>query len=150
MANSIRSFMNTIPLVRKPYYAPGEEKQCKPQYGNSKSSGAFNLDIYGVRTTDDEPVLPPPEKYGRVWAELENIAKSISQHTTGSCMVEVIPFPSVPIVAGREGRVRALIRLRISYQLGMDEPLGPPEQLAVAEVEKELKALGIAPRQPTH
>ena len=58
----------------------------------------------------------------------------------------VTPFPTLAIVDGRDGKVESVLRLRISHGSGINEPVGALQRRAVAEVEKQLKALGVAPR----
>jgi hypothetical protein len=74
------------------------------------------------------------------------MAERVSQHTSDSCSLEVIPFPFVAIIDGRDGKVEAIIRLRISHGRGLDQPAGMPEQRALEEVEKELDSMGIKRR----
>ncbi len=129
-----------------PYYAPVENGHPSHSSGIQRIQVGFNVDIYGVRTADDEPVPPPAEEYGLGWAELQKIADMVSEHVANSCSLEVIPFPSVAIIDGRDGKVESLHRLRISHRAGIDEPVGVPEQRALDEVEEQLKAIGLAPR----
>ena len=107
----------------------------------------FNVDVYGVRTEDTEPAMPPPQEYALAYAELQKLAESVSQHASDSCSVEVIPFSSTAIIDSRNhGQVEAMIRIQISHGRGLDQPAGPAEKRALEEVEKELKSLGIAHR----
>jgi hypothetical protein len=122
-----------------PYYARVEN-------GTQRSQAGFHVDVYGVRTVDDEPVPPPAEEYGLAWAELQTIADTVSEALADSCSLEIIPFPTLAIVDGRDGKVESLLRLRISHGAGINEPVGALQRRALAEVEKQLKALGVAPR----
>ena len=107
----------------------------------------FNVDVYGVRTEDNEPTMPPPQEYALSCAELQKLAESISRHSTDSCSLEVIPFPSTAIIDTRNhGQVEATIRIQISHERGLNQPAGSPEKCALEEVEKELKSLGIVHR----
>ena len=91
--------------------------------------------------------MPPPQEYALGYAELQKIAERVSQHTSDSCSLEVIPFSSTAIIDSRNhGQVEAMIRIQISHERGLDQPAGPPEQRALEEVERELKTLGIAHR----
>ena len=89
--------------------------------------------------------MPPPHEYELGYTELQNIAERVSQHSTDCCSLEVIPFPNVAII-DREGKVEAIIRIRISHWRGLDQPAGPAEQRALEEIEEELSGLGIARR----
>ena len=108
--------------------------------------GGFNVDVYGIRTEDDEAAAPPPEEYGLGWATLLELADKVGAHTPGSCCLDVIPLPSIAIIDGRDGAVEAMIRLRISHSRGPDEPAGVTEQRALEEIEQELESLGVRRR----
>lgn len=148
MSENIRSLIEEHHAFYEvlPYYAPVENGHPSHSSGIQRIQVGFNVDIYGVRTADDEPVPPPAEEYGLGWAELQKIADMVSEHVANSCSLEVIPFPSVAIIDGRDGKVESLHRLRISHRAGIDEPVGVPEQRALDEVEEQLKAIGLAPR----
>jgi hypothetical protein len=129
-----------------PYYAPaGHDHTTRPRAGMQRIQAGFNVDIYGVRTADDEPAPPPAEEYEVAFVELQRIVDIVSEVVADSCSVEIIPFPSVAIVDGRDGKVKSLLRLRISHRAGIDGPVGIPEQRALDEIEKQLKAMGLAP-----
>jgi hypothetical protein len=130
-----------------PYYGPAENGHLSHPAGIQRVQAGFNVDIYGVRTADDEPMPPPAEEYGLGWAELQRIADTVSEYMADSCSLEVIPFPSVAIIDARNGKVESLIRLRISHRGGIHEPIGVPEQRALEEIEKTLRTLGVTPRQ---
>jgi hypothetical protein len=129
-----------------PFYAPAEDGPPGRTTGAQRVQAGFNVDVYGVRTTDDEPVPPAAEEYGLGWEELNHIANTVSEYVAHSCSLEVIPFPSVAIIDARDGKVESLHRLRISHREGIEGPVGVPEQRALDEVEKQLKALGLVPR----
>ena len=129
-----------------PYYVSLEEKYVSLPAATRRVQAGFNVDVYGVRTEDNEPAPPPPENYGLGWAELQRIAERVSQHNSDACSLEVIPFPSVAIIDGRDGKVEAIIRLRISHCRGLEQPAGLPEQRALEEVEKELESIGVKRR----
>jgi hypothetical protein len=130
-----------------PYYVLLEERiEGRPATTRRVHAG-FDIDIYGERTTNDTSWTPPPEKYWLGYAELQRIAETVSQHATGSCSLEVIPFPSSVVFDTRDhGKLEATFRLRISHGRGLDQPAGLPEQGALEEVGKELRSLGFARR----
>jgi len=130
-----------------PDYVYLEERPVGLPAGTRRVQAGFNVDVYGVRTEDNEPAMPPPNEYALGYTELQKIAERVSQHSSDSCSVEVIPFPNVAFIDPRnQGRVEAMIRISISHFRGLDQPAGPPEQRALEEVENELKSLGIAQR----
>lgn len=130
-----------------PEYIQLEERPVGLPVKTRRVQAGFNVDVYGIRPEDNEPAMPPPYEYALGYAELRKLAERVSQHTTDSCSLEVIPFPSTAIIDARKhGRVEALIRIRISHERGLDQPAGQPEERALQEVEKELKAMGVAHR----
>jgi len=130
-----------------PYYVLFDERPVGLAATNRRVQAGFHVDVYGVRTEDDEPAMPPPHEYALGYVELQKLAARISQRTTDSCSLEVIPFPSTAIIDTRNhGHVEAMIRIQISHDRGLNQPAGLPEQQALEEVERELKSLGIARR----
>ena len=130
-----------------PYYVLLDERPVGLPATIRTIQAGFNVDVYGVRTEDTEPAMPPPQEYALGYAELQKLAERVSHHTSDSCSLEVIPFSSVAIIDSRNhGQVEAMIRIQISHERGLDQPAGPAEQRALEEVEKELKSLGIAHR----
>ena len=127
-----------------PYYVEFDDRPVGLPATTRRVPAGFNVDVYGVRTEDNEPVTPPPHDYSLACAELQMLATKVSQHATDSCTLEVIPFPSIAIIDTRaHGKVEAMVRIRVSHDRGLDQPGGPAEQRALEEVEKELKNLGI-------
>src|SRR5208283_2833553 len=134
MADSIGSLVKEHHAFYEvsPYYVEIEEGPGGLPATTPRVHAGFNVDVYGVRTNDDEPEPPPLEKYTLGYAELQMMAERVYQHTSDTCFLEVIPFPFA-IVDGRDGKVEAMIRLRISHLRGLDQPAGPPEQRALEE-----------------
>jgi len=128
-----------------PYYVELDERPVGLPEKTRRVQAGFEVDVYGVRTEDNEPAMPPPQEYELGYTGLQKLAERVSQHATDSCTIGVIPFPSVAII-DREGKVEAMIRIRISHWRGLDQPAGPAEQRALDEVEDELRSLGIARR----
>jgi len=130
-----------------PYYIELDERPVgRPASCRSVQAG-FHVDVYGVRTEDNEPAMPEPGKYGLGVVELQKLAEKVSQHSSDSSFVEVIPFSSTAIIDNRNhGQVEYMIRIQISHDRGIEHPSGPSEQRALQEVERELKNLGIARR----
>ena len=130
-----------------PDYVELEERPVGRPAKTRRVQAGFNVDVYGVRTEDNEPAMPSPQEYALGYAGLQKIAEGVSQHASDSCSLEAIPFPSLAIIDSRnQGQVEAMIRIRISHGRGLDQPAGPAEQRALEEVENELKSLGIARR----
>ena len=130
-----------------PYYVLLDERPVGLPATTRTVQAGFNVDVYGVRTEDTEPAMPPPQEYALAYAELQKLAESVSQHASDSCSLEVIPFSSTAIIDSRNhGQVEAMIRIQISHGRGLNQPAGSPEQRALEEVERELKSLGIAHR----
>jgi hypothetical protein len=130
-----------------PYYVFLDERPVGLPAVTRTVQAGFNVDVYGVRTEDDEPAMPPPQEYVLAYTELQKLAERVSQHASDSCSLEVIPFFSTAIIDSRNhGQVEAMIRIQISHERGLSQPAASPEQRALEEVERELKGLGIAHR----
>src|SRR5271165_6356726 len=99
-----------------PDYVELEERPVGRPAKTRRVQAGFNVDVYGVRTEDNEPAMPPPHEYALGCAELEKLAESISRHSTDSCSLEVIRFPSTAVIDSRNhGQVEAMIRIQISH-----------------------------------
>jgi len=130
-----------------PYYVLLDERPIGLPATTRTVQAGFNVDVYGVRTEDAEPAMPPPQEYALGCAELQKLAERVSQHASDSCSLEVIPFSSTAIIDSRNhGQVEAMIRIQISHGRGLNQPAGLPEQRALEEVERGLKTLGLAHR----
>src|SRR5208282_6501314 len=84
-----------------PYYVLLDERPLGLPATTRTVHAGFNVDVYGVRTEDTEPAMPPPKEYALAYAELQKLAESVSQHGSDSCSVEVIPFSSTAIIDSR-------------------------------------------------
>jgi hypothetical protein len=128
-----------------PYYASVEEKHGGPAARTRTIQAGFDVDIFGVNP-NNEMVSPGSDPdYVLSYAELNEIAKEISHHTSGSCSFEVIPFPSRMVLGGPgHAQVEGMLRIRISHSRGLDQPAGLPEQQALQELEKQLHNVGLA------
>jgi hypothetical protein len=130
-----------------PYYVQLEDRPVGLPVTTRRAQAGFNIDVYGIRTEDNEPMMPPPHDYALGYAELQKLAATVSQHTEASCSLEVIPFPSTAIIDTRDhGKVEAILRITVSHERGLDQPAGPAEQRALEEVEKELRSRGVMHR----
>jgi hypothetical protein len=130
-----------------PYYVLLDERPVGLPATTGSVQAGFNVDVYGIRTEDNEPAMPPPQEYALGCAELQKLVEKVSQHASDSCSLEVIPFFSTAIIDSRNrGQVEAMIRIQISHERGLNQPAGSPEKCALEEVEAELKNLGIAHR----
>ena len=104
----------------------------------------FDVDVYAVRTDPADPFMPPPTEYARGSAALAAIAKRVADDIAGACWVEAFPFPT-SVTFGVKGHSRepaAMFRITISLS-HPEGSVGAPEHRALAEVERQLKALGI-------
>ncbi len=92
------------------------------------------------------PPGPDPD-YALACCELKTVAEAVSNGRGNSCSIEVISSPSRAVIDTRDhARVEATIRIRIAHLGNLNEPAGLPEQCALEELERQLKALGIARR----
>jgi hypothetical protein len=112
-----------------------------------RAQAGFDVDIYAARTGHADPFMPPPREYARGSAALAAIAKGVAHNSAGACWVEAFPFPtSVTFgVRGHAGEPAAMFRIRIALSHSHGS-VGAPEHQALAEVERQLKALGIVRR----
>ena len=130
-----------------PYYVLLDDRPVGLPATTRTVQAGFNVDVYGVRTENTEPAMPPPQEYALAYAELQKLVERVSLHASNSCSLEVIPFFSTAIIDTRNhGQVEAMIRIQISHGRGLNQPAGSPEQRALQEVERELKSLGFAHR----
>jgi hypothetical protein len=108
----------------------------------------FDVDIYAARTEHADPFMPPPKQYAGGSAALAAIAERVAGDIAGACWVEAFPFPTSATfgVRGHAGEPAAMFRIRISLSLPPARSVGAPESQALVEVERQLKALGIARR----
>ena len=143
-----------VPLVTEhrafyevsPYYRVLEEKHG-PEATTRSLQGGFDVDIYGVNTRNELAFPGSDGHYARGCAGLQKIAEEVSDHTSGSCVLEVIPFSSRIVFDNRNSdTVEGMIRIRISHRRGLDQPAGPTEEHALEEVEKQLQGMGVTRR----
>jgi hypothetical protein len=108
----------------------------------------FDVDIYAARIDHAGPFMPPPKDYARGSASLTAIAKRVADDVNGACCVEAFPFPTSATfgVRGHAGEPAAMFRIRISLSLPPARSIGAPESQALAEVERQLKTLGVVRR----
>ena len=143
-----------VPLVKEhrasyevsPYNLVLEGKHG-PEATTRNLQGGFDVDIYGVNTRN-ELAFPGSERhYTLGCAALRKIAEEISDHTSGSCVLEVIPFSSRIVFDNRNSdTVEGMIRIRISHRRGLDQPSGPAEEHALEELENQLQGIGVTRR----
>jgi hypothetical protein len=128
-----------------PYYVSVEEKHGSPAARTRTIQAGFDVDIFGVNPNNE--MMPPGSDpdYLLSYAELQEIMKEISRHTSGSCSFEVIPFPSRMVFGGSgHAQVQGMLRIRISHNRGLDQPAALPEERALQELEQQLHNVGLA------
>ena len=130
-----------------PYDVMLEERHGSLKATTRKVQGGFDVDIYGINTRKDMAFPGSDRDYALGYAELQKIAEEVSHHTSGSCVLEVIPFPSRIVFDNRSGEtVEGMLRIRISHGRGLDQPAGLPEEHALKEVENQLHGMGVKRR----
>jgi hypothetical protein len=128
-----------------PYNVVIEERHGSPTETRHIIQAGFDVDVHGL-SLKTELELPPPAEYAVGYAELKRIAEAVSSHAS-ACSIDVIPFPSTVFSDPRRHfQSEAVLRIRISHCGAADQRVGPPEQHALEEVEKQLKDLGVARR----
>ena len=145
---------NIVPLVKEhsafyevlPYCLVLEEKHGLEATTRSLQGG-FDVDIYGVNTRNELAFPGSDRHYALGCAGLQKIAEEVSHHTSGSCVLEVIPFSSRIVFDNRNSdTVEGMIRIRISHRRGLDQPAGLAEEHALEELENQLQGMGVTRR----
>ena len=127
-----------------PYHVLIEEAHGSPTATRQIIQAGFEVDVCGL-SDKDELELPPPDDYALGYARIKEIADTVAQHAS-ECSIEVIPFnSSVFSEGGANSRLKAVIRIQISHR-GIDQPVGPAEQHALEELERQLQGLGVRRR----
>jgi len=128
-----------------PYYLVSPENPGKLPTKTQTIKAGFDVDIYGENTSK-EPLLPGSD-YARGYAEIRKLAEKISQHTSDSCVLEIIAFPErITLGGSSHTQPQGMLRIRISHHRGLNQPAGPAEERAVKELEAELQQLGVTRR----
>jgi hypothetical protein len=147
MVNNFQQLITTYHAFYEvsPYNVVIEERHGSPTATRHIIQAGFDVDVHGL-SLKTELELPPPAEYAVGYAELKRIAEAVSSHAS-ACSIDVIPFPSTVFSDPRRHfQSEAVLRIRISHCGGADQRVGPPEQHALEEVEKQLKDLGVARR----
>lgn len=107
----------------------------------------FDVDVYGIKTSHDRGLPAISPDYRSAARLLQEVAKTISSHSTDKCSIEITPFGSSEFLNPKDHfTASARLQVRITHQRGLDQPAGLSEQQALEEVEKQLQALGITRR----
>jgi hypothetical protein len=127
-----------------PSYIMIDEGYGTPAAKTRRIQHGFDVDVYGIKTSDDRglPATSPDYALGR--AVLQELAKTISSHSTDNCSIEITPFGSTEFLAPKDHfQASAKLQVRITHRRGLDQPAGLSEQQALEELEKQLQSLGI-------
>lgn len=147
MATELRTLVKKFHAFYEvsPSYVSVEEKHGTPAARIRTIQAGFDVDVFGENPTKEMVSPGADPDYALSYAGLQKIAEGISHHTSGSCSLQVIPFPSKIILGGPSHvQVEGMLRIRISHSRGLDQPAGPPEQQALEELEKQLHNVGLA------
>lgn len=130
-----------------PYYVIVDDTAERSASSGRRIQAGFDIDIYGV-STSNRVEAPEPDEYETGYIELQKMAEDVLRRIGGdSWTLDVIPFPSTAFFdVQHQGKLEAMIRLRISHCGDLGQPAGAPEQNALDEIEKLLKTLGIGRR----
>ena len=148
MSKDIRSLVKEYQTFYEvsPYYLLAKEGHGSSAAATRRGHAGYDVDIYGVNPRNEMAPPGPDPDYALGCCEFYAVAEELSSGHGNSCSVEVIASSSTAVIDTRDhARVEAMIRIRIAH-LGNSEPAGLPEQCALEELEKQLKALGIARR----
>lgn len=131
-----------------PYDIVIDESHGTPAAKTRRIQCGFDVDVYGIKTSDDRglPETSPDYALGR--AVLQELAKTISSHSTDNCSIEITPFGSTEFLTPKDHfQASAKLEVRITHHRGLDQPAGPSEQQALEELEKQLQSLGFTRRR---
>lgn len=127
-----------------PYYVLLESHPLGSPPTTRRVQAGFDVDVYGDRVNSKPGIT---EDYSLAQSLLDDLAHTVSAHADSACSVEVIPFDDTTYFdTRRHFQPEARLRLRISHQRGLEQPLGPAEQAVLKEVKERLNALGITQR----
>jgi len=123
-----------------PHYVVLEERPVHAAPITRRIQAGFDIDIYGVRTSDES--WPSPE-YEFACEALKQLAETVLINARDSCSIEVIPYASTVILDTKMHFQRlGMHRITITHSSGL-EAFGAAEQHALKEIEEQLTALGI-------
>jgi hypothetical protein len=124
-----------------PYYILLEARKPGTMDTTRRIQAGFDVDIYGTRIGQGSE---PPPGYALAYAAAQEIASTISSHTSDACSIEVIPFGSTVILdTTKHFQPEGMLRIRITHGRGLDQPAGAAEESALKEVQEQLHALGV-------
>ena len=130
-----------------PYYIAVEERHGSLAPKIQKVQAGFDVDVYFMKIKDELDFPEADPDYVRGEVLLQEIAQKVSDHTSGSCFLEIISFPETTVFDTRQhNAAEGMFRIRISHRRGLDQPAGEPEEHALAEVENQLSGRGIRRR----
>lgn len=129
-----------------PYYVLLEERHGSSPATPRRIQAGFDVDVYGQNIKNEVTFPGSDPDYALGCGELEKITERVSNHSSGSCCLEVIPFPSRVVFDSRNHAAEATVLIRISHRRGLDQPAGVAEQHALEGLENQLSGLGIARR----
>ena len=123
------------------HYIVVEQRPAGAAPNTRRIQAGFDIDVYGTKPIHDSG--PAPE-YELGYGMLNQVAEMILASATESCSIEAIPFRSTTIRDTKNHfEPLAMIRISITHNRGLDQPIGAAEQHALTEMEEQLKALGL-------
>ena len=75
----------------EPYYVLLEEGHGTPAVKTRRIQAGFNVNVYGMKTSDDPGLPGLSPSYALACASLLELTKTIQSHATDACSIEVIP-----------------------------------------------------------
>src|SRR5271165_280774 len=130
-----------------PYYVVVDDANGGLSLTTRMVQAGFDIDIFGESLKQELAIPGEDPDYTLGYSELQRIVEELSRHLTNSCTLEVLEFPSTAFFdLRRQLKQEGLLRVRISHCRGLTEPAGPPEQIALEELQKELESVGVARR----
>jgi len=134
-----------------PYYVVIEEAHGRSVHTTRRSQVGFDVDIYGLKTSDDPGFPSSSVDYARAYSILQQIVDEIARNTGNSCSIELFGFGSTVFPDTRNGfHPEAMLRIRITHLGNLDQPIDVPEHNALEEIETQLLGLGIGAGRSAH
>ena len=114
------SFYEVAPL----YVLFEERLQGVP--ATRKVQAGFDVDVYGVGPEDTGLAMPPRREYTLAYAVLRALVAAVSRESDEPAHWNSSRFPPPSFSIRGYGKVKGLLRIRVSHWRGLDQPAGHP------------------------
>jgi hypothetical protein len=130
-----------------PYCIVIDEGHGTPAAATRTIQRGFDIDVFGIKTSNDRGLPATSPDFALASAVLQELAETISSHSTNKCSIEITPFGSTEFLNPKDHfQASAKLQVRITHRRGLDQPAALSERQALEEIEKQLQSLGITRR----